>query len=265
MRLRICRGQHEQHPPAMAASAGRAVSQSPACPSIHPVSHTSSLPRLVLTALVRSHSQARIPQARLAMMLLQPLMLSMLVAVSGLVMPSAAGACAARCVALSSWAPSRVARVCMADEVSDFTEDLLDALTAEEAPVMDMPAEFYKAGEGAQLEPLLAYTNMKSVEGIRAKYMKHEQDTGSAQVQVAVLTARIAYMTKHMEQNRKDYASLRGLTAMVTRRRKLLEFLLRDDATEFYRLTSELGIRTRELLKPKLTGARGRRAEGVAI
>ena len=194
------------------------------------------------------------------MMLLQPLMLSMLVAVSGLVMPSAAGACAARCVALSSWAPSRVARVCMADEVSDFTEDLLDALTAEEAPVMDMPAEFYKAGE-----PLLAYTNMKSVEGIRAKYMKHEQDTGSAQVQVAVLTARIAYMTKHMEQNRKDYASLRGLTAMVTRRRKLLEFLLRDDATEFYRLTSELGIRTRELLKPKLTGARGRRAEGVAI
>jgi small subunit ribosomal protein S15 len=106
---------------------------------------------------------------------------------------------------------------------------------------------------------------MKSVEGIRAKYMKHEQDTGSAQVQVAVLTARIAYMTKHMEQNRKDYASLRGLTAMVTRRRKLLEFLLRDDATEFYRLTSELGIRTRELLKPKLTGARGRRAEGVAL
>jgi hypothetical protein len=52
---------------------------------------------------------------------------------------------------------------------------------------------------------------------------------------------------------------------MVTRRRKLLEFLLRDDATEFYRLTSELGIRTRELLKPKLTGARGRRAEGVAL
>ena len=62
-----------------------------------------------------------------------------------------------------------------------------------------------------------------------------------------------------MEENKKDYASLRGLTAMVTRRRKLLEYLLREDLNEFQRLTDELGIRTNQLLKPKLTGARGRR------
>jgi len=79
------------------------------------------------------------------------------------------------------------------------------------------------------------------------------------QVQVAVLTARIAYMTKHMQENKKDYASLRGLTRMVTRRRKLLEYLLREDLDEFKRITSDLGIRTRQLLKPKLSGARGRR------
>ena len=78
-------------------------------------------------------------------------------------------------------------------------------------------------------------------------------------MQVAVLTARIAYMTKHLQENKKDYASLRGLTAMVTRRRKLLEYLLREDLNEFQRLTDELGIRTNQLLKPKLTGARGRR------
>ena len=94
---------------------------------------------------------------------------------------------------------------------------------------------------------------------MRSKYMLHENDTGSSQVQIAVLTARIAYMTKHMETNKKDYSSLRGLTAMVTRRRKLLEFLLREDISEFKRLTSELGIRTNQLLKPKLTGAQGRR------
>ena len=57
----------------------------------------------------------------------------------------------------------------------------------------------------------------------------------------------------------QDYSSLRGLTAMVTRRRKLLEFLLREDLSEFKRLTGELGIRTNQLLKPKLGGARGRR------
>ena len=91
------------------------------------------------------------------------------------------------------------------------------------------------------------------------RYALHENDTGSAQVQVAVLTARIAYMTKHMQENKKDYASLRGLTAMVTRRRKLLEYLLREDLPEFKRLTTELGIRTNQLLKPKLSGARGRR------
>ena len=66
-------------------------------------------------------------------------------------------------------------------------------------------------------------------------------------------------MTKHMQENKKDYASLRGLTAMVTRRRKILEFLLKTDIEEFKRLTSELGIRTNQLLKPKLSGARGRR------
>merc|ERR1711988_599823 len=101
--------------------------------------------------------------------------------------------------------------------------------------------------------------NSLSVEDMRNKYKLHDGDTGSSQVQIAVLTARITYMTKHMQQNKKDYASLRGLTAMVTRRRKLLEDLLREDQPEFKRLTSELGIRTNQLLKPKLSGARGRR------
>merc|ERR1719213_1348823 len=111
------------------------------------------------------------------------------------------------------------------------------------------------------LEPLVSYTNEQKVLEMREKYKVHPTDTGSSQVQIAVLTARIQYMTAHMNKNKKDYASLRGLTAMVTRRRKLLEFLLREDLPEFKRITSELGIRTNQLLKPKLTGARGRRAQ----
>merc|ERR1712032_255356 len=108
-------------------------------------------------------------------------------------------------------------------------------------------------------EPQTSYVNYNLVEDMRAKYKLHANDVGSAQVQIAVLTARIQYMTTHMQQNKKDYASLRGLTRMVTRRRKLLEYLLKHDLPEFKRITSDLGIRTNQLLKPKLGGARGRR------
>jgi len=148
-----------------------------------------------------------------------------------------------------------------AEPVSDFTEDLLEALTTDDEPIADFdePAQFVQGAEGVALTPLASWTNEQAVEALRSKYALHENDTGSSQVQIAVLTARIAYMTKHMQVNKKDYASLRGLTAMVTRRRKLLEYLLREDVSEFKRLTSELGIRTNQLLKPKLGGARGRR------
>jgi len=146
------------------------------------------------------------------------------------------------------------------DAVSDFTEDLLEALTTEDEPLIEEePAVFAKGAEGVELESLPSFDNAASVDAMRSRYRLHENDTGSTQVQVAVLTARIAYMTKHMQTNKKDYASLRGLTAMVTRRRKLLEFLLSEDVGEFKRITSELGIRTNQLLKPKLGGARGRR------
>lgn len=144
---------------------------------------------------------------------------------------------------------------------SDFTEDLLEALTTDDEPLVyfDEPAQISEGNAGVELTSLEGFVNEVAVDALRNKYKLHEGDTGSSQVQIAVLTARIAYMTKHMQQNKKDYASLRGLTAMVTRRRKLLEFLLREDIGEFKRLTSELGIRTNMLLKPKLDGARGRR------
>lgn len=150
-----------------------------------------------------------------------------------------------------------------ASATDDFTEDLLDALAADESPLGEidsMPAVFVKDENAAEmLEPRVAYVNEQAVELLRNKYKLHENDVGSAQVQIAVLTARIQYMTTHMQQNKKDYASLRGLTRMVTRRRKLLEYLLKHDLPEFKRITSDLGIRTNQLLKPKLGGARGRR------
>ena len=162
--------------------------------------------------------------------------------------------------------PLARARSCVMQEAeggaaADFTEDLLEALTTDDEPLapQDEPMVVAKGAAGIALETMPSFVNAGSVEVMRAKYKLHEGDTGSTQVQVAVLTARIAYLTKHMQENKKDYASLRGLTAMVNRRKKLLEYLLREDIAEFKRITSELGIRTNQLLKPKLSGARGRR------
>jgi len=148
-----------------------------------------------------------------------------------------------------------------AEAPASFTEDLLDALAADEAPLTGSTGAqpITLSFDDVTLEPQQSYTNFKLVEGARAKYKQHENDTGSATVQVAVLTARITYMTAHMQKNKKDYASLRGLTKMVTRRRKLLEYMLKNDLDEFKRVTSELGIRTNQLMKPKMRGARGRR------
>jgi len=188
---------------------------------------------------------------------------------AALLLGSASASAAAGCASAATAIAGRRARqLCMEDAapvaedaaVSDFTEDLLEALTTDDEPLSDEePASMSKGAEGVQLEPLPSFGNAQSVEAMRSKYRLHDNDTGSSQVQIAVLTARIAYMTKHMQENKKDYASLRGLTTMVTRRRKLLEYLLKEDFQEFKRLTEELGIRTNQLLKPKLGGARGRR------
>lgn len=193
--------------------------------------------------------------------MLQSVVIGSLVAASGWVIPDIGGrvVCGAPSVWRCSWPLMQEGGD--AAVVSDFTEDLLDALSADEAPLSlaGEAATFVQGAEGVELDPMPSFNNAKEVAAMRAKYATHPNDTGSATVQVAVLSARIQYMTKHMQKNKKDYASLRGLTAMVTRRRKLLEYLLREDPTEFYRLTSELGIRTNMLLKPKLAGARGRR------
>jgi len=147
------------------------------------------------------------------------------------------------------------------DYLEDDLRSLLEGEVAamEGSPMSEM-AQFEVNETAEALAPLLSYTNSMAVEEAKEKFKLHENDTGSAQVQIAILSARIQYMTKHMQENKKDYSSLRGLTAMVTRRRKLLEYLLREDVPEFMRITSELGIRTNQLLKPKLQGARSRRA-----
>ena len=75
------------------------------------------------------------------------------------------------------------------------------------------------------------------------KHRTHESDTGSPQVQVAVLTERINYLTDHFRDHRKDHHSRRGLLKMVGKRRRLLNYLRRTDIETYRQLVQELGLR----------------------
>jgi small subunit ribosomal protein S15 len=75
------------------------------------------------------------------------------------------------------------------------------------------------------------------------KYRTHESDTGSARVQVAVLTERINYLTTHFREHRKDHHSRRGLLKMVGKRKRLLNYLRRTDVETYRQLVQELGLR----------------------
>ena len=75
------------------------------------------------------------------------------------------------------------------------------------------------------------------------KFATKKGDTGSPEVQVAVLTNRITYLSDHMQQHKKDVHSRRGLLAMVAKRRKLLDYLKKKDEGRYQALIKELGIR----------------------
>lgn len=76
-----------------------------------------------------------------------------------------------------------------------------------------------------------------------AKHRRHETDTGSAHVQIAVLTDRINYLTEHFRTHAKDHHGRLGLLKMVGRRRRLLTYLKRTDVTEYRKIVSDLGLR----------------------
>ena len=76
-----------------------------------------------------------------------------------------------------------------------------------------------------------------------AKFQRSENDTGSPEVQVALLTTRINDLTEHFKAHKKDHHSRRGLLKMVSRRRKLLDYLKRKDADAYRSLIERLGLR----------------------
>ncbi|KLU63458.1 30S ribosomal protein S15 [Peptococcaceae bacterium CEB3] len=78
---------------------------------------------------------------------------------------------------------------------------------------------------------------------IIAKYQQHEGDTGSPEVQIALLTARIAYLTEHFKLHKKDHHSRRGLLKMVGQRRAMLNYLKELDFNRYRNIVNQLGLR----------------------
>ncbi len=75
------------------------------------------------------------------------------------------------------------------------------------------------------------------------EYQVHETDTGSADVQVAMLTERISRLSLHLQSNKKDFASRRGLLKMIGQRKRLLSYISKHDSNHYRELITRLGIR----------------------
>ena len=78
---------------------------------------------------------------------------------------------------------------------------------------------------------------------IRQDYQMHDRDTGSVEVQVALLSKRVRDLTEHLQQHVKDHSSRRGLIMLVSRRRRLLDYLRRKDSVRYQQLIDRLGLR----------------------
>lgn len=88
----------------------------------------------------------------------------------------------------------------------------------------------------------MSITTARKAELIK-EYQTDPKDTGSPEVQIAILTERITNMSGHMQEHKKDFHSRRGLLAMVARRRKLLDYLKRKDESRYQAIIKALGIR----------------------
>lgn len=85
--------------------------------------------------------------------------------------------------------------------------------------------------------------NLEQKQSIISKYRMHETDTGSPEVQIAILTERINYLTEHLKIHKKDHHSRRGLLKMVGQRRGLLNYLYQKDIERYRAIIEKLGLR----------------------
>ena len=109
--------------------------------------------------------------------------------------------------------------------------------------VGDMEGDDEEVGLEDDGQPPAWAVSQARVQELREKHRLNDKDTGSPEYQVAGMTERISYLTKHLSQHPKDYSTRRGLVALVNKRRRLLNYLSREDATRYKELVASLGVR----------------------
>ena len=90
---------------------------------------------------------------------------------------------------------------------------------------------------------LRRYHSMAEKQQIIKDYQHHESDTGSPEVQIAILTDRISHLTEHLKVHKGDHHTRRGLMKLIGQRRRLLDYVQRDDVERYRTLIGRLGIR----------------------
>lgn len=134
-------------------------------------------------------------------------------------------------------------------EEEDDEFDLFDIY--EESPEIEVPHELIASLEEQEAVarsnkgPSALDMNNAEIKKAVEKWRKHDKDCGSAEVQVAIANERIKYLTKHLLSNKSDISARRGLNALVTTRRKFLNYLYETDKAKAEKMVKELGIRFR--------------------
>jgi len=88
----------------------------------------------------------------------------------------------------------------------------------------------------------MAFTK-QAKQAVMAEYKLHDSDTGSPEVQIAIITERIKYLTEHLKVHQKDFSSRRGLLKLIGQRRNLLDYLIKIDINRYRKIIKDLGIR----------------------
>lgn len=129
---------------------------------------------------------------------------------------------------------------------SPLFSTMVDDVTAEDEPQdFLLEASDLDGVESAETEdPTPAsWISQQRIAELRITHRRHETDCGSPEFQVAGMTERISYLTKHLQQHPKDFSTRRGLVAMVNKRRRLLNYLYQEDQERYVAVVQSLGVR----------------------
>ena len=127
----------------------------------------------------------------------------------------------------------------MAKEIVEEKTKVAEAKTGVPTDSVGQKQETAKAKKAAARE--IAAGSKKG--DLITKYQSHKDDTGSIEVQIAVLTKKVSDLTKHLKEHKHDFDSRRGLLLMVGKRRRLLNYLKRTDEGQYNKLIADLGLR----------------------